>query len=225
MSGGEWVIRWSTALAMLGVAAVAAVASYERAYALVRAHGERGWTTHLVPLKVDGLIYASSMVMLDSIHRKTQVPHAGAMAPRLGRHGNACGQHRPRPRPWPDWCGCGCVAGCCAGRLVRTPHGGHPEFSGTSGRACPADGETRTRCRKRPPRCSPSSLRQTGFPRSVRSARSSKSASHVHSVCGTTLPQGRQARSRTRRVADDQLSQRDLFAGRAWRPHAELDVP
>ncbi len=37
------VIRWSTALAVLGVAAVAAVASYEHAYDLVRAHHESGW--------------------------------------------------------------------------------------------------------------------------------------------------------------------------------------
>ena len=34
------IIRWSTAGAVAGVAAVAAVASYEHAYALVRAHGE-----------------------------------------------------------------------------------------------------------------------------------------------------------------------------------------
>jgi hypothetical protein len=74
MSGGDRVIRWSTALAVLGVAAVAAVASYEHAYDLVRAHGESGWTAHMVPLTVDGLIYASSMVMLDSARRKTQVP-------------------------------------------------------------------------------------------------------------------------------------------------------
>jgi hypothetical protein len=36
--------------AVLGVAAVAAVASYEHAYDLVRAHGESGWTARLVPL-------------------------------------------------------------------------------------------------------------------------------------------------------------------------------
>jgi Protein of unknown function (DUF2637) len=40
----------------------------------VRAHGEAGWTARLVPLTVDGLIYASSMVMLDSARRKTPVP-------------------------------------------------------------------------------------------------------------------------------------------------------
>jgi hypothetical protein len=59
---------------VLGVAAVAAAASYEHAYDLVRAHGEAGWTARLVPLTVDGLIYESSMVMLDSARRKAPVP-------------------------------------------------------------------------------------------------------------------------------------------------------
>src|SRR5262249_57417275 len=74
MNTGDRVIRWSTAVAVLGVAAVAAVASYEHAYDLVRAHGEDGWTAHMVPLTVDGLIYASSMVMLDSARREVPVP-------------------------------------------------------------------------------------------------------------------------------------------------------
>jgi hypothetical protein len=65
------IIRWSTAGAVVGVAAVA---SYEHAYDLVRAHGGVGWTARLVPLTVDGLIYASSMVMLDSARRKAPVP-------------------------------------------------------------------------------------------------------------------------------------------------------
>jgi hypothetical protein len=37
-------------------------------------HGESGWTAHIVPLTVDVLIYANSMVMLDSARRKTPVP-------------------------------------------------------------------------------------------------------------------------------------------------------
>ena len=74
MSGADRIVSWSTALAVLGVAAVAAVASHEHAYDLVRAHGEMGWTARMVPLTVDGLIYASSMVMLDSARRKTPVP-------------------------------------------------------------------------------------------------------------------------------------------------------
>jgi hypothetical protein len=40
----------------------------------VRAHGETGWIGRLVPLTVDGLIYASSMVMLDSARREARVP-------------------------------------------------------------------------------------------------------------------------------------------------------
>ena len=83
VSAGRWwcavnaadrVIRWSTALAVVGVAAVAAVVSYEHACALVRAHGESGWTGRLIPLTVDGLIYASSTVMLDSARRGARVP-------------------------------------------------------------------------------------------------------------------------------------------------------
>ena len=74
MSTADRVIQWSTALAVLGIAGVAAVASYEHAYDLVRAHGAAGWTARLVPLTVDGLIYASSMVMLDSAHREAPVP-------------------------------------------------------------------------------------------------------------------------------------------------------
>ena len=68
MTTGQ-IIRWSTAGAVAGVAAVAAVASYEDAHALVRAHGETGWTGRLVPLTVDGLIYASSMVLPGSARR------------------------------------------------------------------------------------------------------------------------------------------------------------
>ena len=56
MNAVDRVIRWSTALAVLGVAAVAAVASYEHAYDRVSAHGEAGWTARLIPLTVDGLI-------------------------------------------------------------------------------------------------------------------------------------------------------------------------
>jgi hypothetical protein len=74
MAGIDKAIRWSTAAAVIGVAVVAAVVSYEHAYALVRAHGETGWTAHLIPLTVDGLIWASSMVMLDSARSGVLVP-------------------------------------------------------------------------------------------------------------------------------------------------------
>ena len=72
MSAADRGIRWSTALA---VVSVAAVVSYEHASALVRAHGESGWTGRLILLTVDGLIHASSMVvLLDAARRDAQVP-------------------------------------------------------------------------------------------------------------------------------------------------------
>jgi Protein of unknown function (DUF2637) len=74
MNAVDRVIRWSTALAVLGVAGIAAIVSYEHASELVGAHGESGWTGRLIPLTVDGLIYASSMVMLDSAWRGVRVP-------------------------------------------------------------------------------------------------------------------------------------------------------
>ena len=77
------VIRWTTAVAVIGVAAVAAIASYEHAYDLVRAHGDAG-TARLVPLTVDGLIYASSMVTLDCARRKVPVPVLARWLPGLG---------------------------------------------------------------------------------------------------------------------------------------------
>jgi hypothetical protein len=94
MTAPDRIIRWSTALAVLGVAAIAAVVSYDHASALVRAHGESGWTGRLIPLTVDGLIYASSMVMLDSARRGVQVPT-------LARWLLGCGLSRRWPRTSP----------------------------------------------------------------------------------------------------------------------------
>jgi hypothetical protein len=45
----ERIIKWSTAAAVLCVATVAAVVSYDHAYALVRTYGEDGWTARLDP--------------------------------------------------------------------------------------------------------------------------------------------------------------------------------
>jgi hypothetical protein len=54
VSGPDRVIRWSTAAAVIGVAVVAAVVSYEHACALVHAHGEAGWTAILLSPAVKG---------------------------------------------------------------------------------------------------------------------------------------------------------------------------
>ncbi|MBM7789994.1 hypothetical protein JOD67_006674 [Tenggerimyces flavus] len=56
------------------MATVAAIVSYRHAYHVVRSYGEDGVAARLVPLTVDGLIYASSMVMLHSARRGTPVP-------------------------------------------------------------------------------------------------------------------------------------------------------
>jgi hypothetical protein len=68
------IIRITTVLAVAAVAAVAAVISYRHAYELVRSHGESGMTARLVPLTVDGLIWAASMLILDASRCYRAVP-------------------------------------------------------------------------------------------------------------------------------------------------------
>jgi uncharacterized protein DUF2637 len=68
------LIRFTTALAVMAVARVAAIISYQHAYELVRAHGEAGLTARLLPFTVDGLIWAASMVVLDASRRHQHVP-------------------------------------------------------------------------------------------------------------------------------------------------------
>jgi len=68
------LIRVTTALAVSGVAAVAAIISYRHAYELVSTHGETGLTARLIPFTVDGLILAASMLILDASRRNQPVP-------------------------------------------------------------------------------------------------------------------------------------------------------
>jgi Protein of unknown function (DUF2637) len=72
------LIKITTALAVVAVAVVAAVISYQHAYELVRAHGESGLTARLLPFTVDGLIWAASMVVLDASRRNQPVPRLAA---------------------------------------------------------------------------------------------------------------------------------------------------
>jgi len=67
-------IRLSTAVAVLAVAGIAAYVSYWHAYAVVRAHGESGITARLEPATIDGLVYASSMVVLYAARHRVRVP-------------------------------------------------------------------------------------------------------------------------------------------------------
>ena len=67
-------IRLSTAAAVLAVAGIAAYVSYWHAYAVVRAHGESGVTARLEPATIDGLVYASSMVIFYAARHGSPVP-------------------------------------------------------------------------------------------------------------------------------------------------------
>lgn len=125
MSAADRVIRWSTAGAVIGVAAGRGGCVLRARERPCAAHGETGFTARLIPLTVDGLIYASSMVMLDSARRKLPIPAlarwllglgiaatlAANVAHGLGHGlGGACG---------------GGVACGRAGRLLRAAHGDH----------------------------------------------------------------------------------------------------
>ena len=73
-SGIDRAIRLSTVAAVLAVAGIAAYVSYGHAYAVVRAHGETGITARLEPATIDGLVYASSMVVLYAARHRVPVP-------------------------------------------------------------------------------------------------------------------------------------------------------
>jgi Protein of unknown function (DUF2637) len=70
----DGAIRLSTAAAVLAVAGIAAYVSYWHAYAVVRAYGESGITARLEPATIDGLVYASSMVILYAARHRIPVP-------------------------------------------------------------------------------------------------------------------------------------------------------
>jgi hypothetical protein len=73
-SGIDRAIRLSTAVAVLAVAGIAAYVSYWHAYAVVRAHGETGITARLEPTTIDGLVCASSMVVLYAARLRVPMP-------------------------------------------------------------------------------------------------------------------------------------------------------
>jgi len=75
VSGGvDRAIRVSTAAVVLAVAGIAAYISYWHAYAVVREYGETGVTAQLEPATIDGLVYASSMVILYAARHDRPVP-------------------------------------------------------------------------------------------------------------------------------------------------------
>ena len=63
MDSSRWS-RWTTIVAVLMLAVIAAVVSYSHMYELALRHGEPEWRAALFPLSVDGMIVASSMTLL-----------------------------------------------------------------------------------------------------------------------------------------------------------------
>ena len=127
------------------------------------------------------LIYASSMVLLDSARRRCRSP-LGAVAARRWHRGDPRGEHCPRPGPWP----CRRGSAACRGRarrllrmLMMTSVALGCRGRDGRGRA-PAARLPPIRCRCRPRSCSLMTLR--GRAPSVRvSARGFMSDSRVRS--------------------------------------------
>jgi hypothetical protein len=77
-------IRISTATVVLAVAGIAAYISYWHAYAVVREYGETGVTARHEPATIDGLVYASSMVILYAARHDRPVPRLARWMLALG---------------------------------------------------------------------------------------------------------------------------------------------
>lgn len=82
--GADRAIRVSTAAVVLAVAGIAAYISYWHAYAVVREYGESGVTAQLEPATIDGLVYASSMVILHAARHRLPVPRLARWMLALG---------------------------------------------------------------------------------------------------------------------------------------------
>jgi hypothetical protein len=81
---GDKAIRWSTIGAVSVVALVAGFVSYRHALQVVTVHGESGLLAKAYPLTIDGLIYAASMVLLNSARRGLGRPALAYVALVLG---------------------------------------------------------------------------------------------------------------------------------------------
>jgi hypothetical protein len=71
---GDRVIRVATAAVVCAVAGFAAVVSYSHIYGLGRSHGQDGTAARLLPLSVDGLILAASLVLLHEARNGRDAP-------------------------------------------------------------------------------------------------------------------------------------------------------
>jgi hypothetical protein len=83
-------VTLTTALAVLMVAGVAAVISYQHAYELVTSHGETGVTAHLLPFTVDGLIWAAAATSASKSPTASPWPTPGSSSPTASSSPSPC---------------------------------------------------------------------------------------------------------------------------------------
>lgn len=81
---GDTVIRYLTAGVVIGVAAFAAIVSYSHIYDLGRLHAQQGTAARLLPLSVDGLILAGSLILLHEARNQRPGYWLGRLALWLG---------------------------------------------------------------------------------------------------------------------------------------------
>jgi hypothetical protein len=81
---GDKALRRTTIAAVTVVAVVAGWVSYRHALEVVSAHGQTGWVARAYPLTIDGMIYAASMVLLNSARHRTPAPRLAYLALGLG---------------------------------------------------------------------------------------------------------------------------------------------
>ena len=134
-SGIDRAIRLSTAAAVLAVAGIAAYVSYWHAYAVVRAHGETGITARLEPATIDGLVYASSMVVLYAARHRVPVPSLARWLLALGIAATLTANMAQGWSHGPRRGGSRGLAGGQPRGLVRAPGLAHPHLRGGSTRA------------------------------------------------------------------------------------------
>ena len=81
---GDRVIRFTTAAVVCAVAAFAAVVSYSHIYGLGPDHGQDGTAARLLPLSVDGLILAASLMLLHEARNDRDAPRLARVMLWLG---------------------------------------------------------------------------------------------------------------------------------------------
>jgi hypothetical protein len=94
-SSADTAIRASTAAVVLAVAGIAAYISYWHAYAVVRQYGESGVTALLEPGTIEGLVYASSIVILHAARHRLPVPRLARWMLALGIAASLAGSVGP----------------------------------------------------------------------------------------------------------------------------------